>query len=147
MTPQPIILDTADRTPALNVIGVDVTVLAANTTTGAYEITVQKGAEGMGPPPHSHDWDESFYVLSGSVEMVCDGHAVLCQPGSLVHVPGGTVHAFQFGPGGGEMLEITGAGGRATQMFTDIANTVDAQSPDMGKVVAALQNNGVTVHM
>ena len=49
---------------------------------------------GGGPPPHSHDWDESFYVLRGEVEIVCDGNTAVLGAGSLVHVPRGTVHGY-----------------------------------------------------
>jgi quercetin dioxygenase-like cupin family protein len=44
-----------------------VTVLASNAATQSYGITLQQGEEGPGPPPHSHDWDEAFYVLKGEI--------------------------------------------------------------------------------
>ena len=46
--------------PALQVLGVSVTVLASTARTRGYELTLQAGDEGAGPPPHRHDWDESF---------------------------------------------------------------------------------------
>ncbi|WP_323794752.1 cupin domain-containing protein [Nisaea sp.] len=128
-------------------LGVDVSILATNAATGAYEITLQKGMEGMGPPPHSHPWDETFFILSGSVEVSCGDKTESCAAGALVHVPGGTVHAFRFGAEGGEMLEFTSAGGSATQMFADLANTIDIEHPDMAKAVKVLQRNGTTVHL
>ena len=36
--------------------------------TGGYEIFLQKGSEGSGPNPHSHPWDESFYVTKGEID-------------------------------------------------------------------------------
>ena len=82
-----------DQRPApLDVVGVAITVLAPNTRTGSYEITLQEGPEGAGPPPHSHPWDESFYVVRGSVMFSADGADHLAGPGTLVHVPAGTVH-------------------------------------------------------
>jgi quercetin dioxygenase-like cupin family protein len=90
------------------VLGVSVTVLASNIQTQGYEITLQSGGEGAGPPPHRHDWDESFFVLRGSVEISIDGKANLCGPGTLVHLPAGTVHGYRFGTGGGELFEISG---------------------------------------
>ena len=60
-----------DYGSALNVVGIGATVLASNEATHANEITLQRGAEGIGPPPHSQDWDESFYVLKGIVEFSC----------------------------------------------------------------------------
>lgn len=118
MKAQPFVVTPEDYEPALNVLGTKVTVLASNSATHAYEITLQQGDDETGPPPHSHNWDESFYVLRGQIEFTCSGKTVMCLPGTLVHVPAGTVHGFRFGVGGGEMLEFTGQGGSATQMFT-----------------------------
>jgi len=129
----------------LNVLGVRITVLASNTQTRGYEITLQSGDEGIGPPPHRHDWDESFYVLRGTVDIVIEGQAVACGPGTLVHVPAGTVHGYRYCAGGGEMLEITGKGGRATRMFTDLSKRIPPGPPDLPLVTAALAENGVTL--
>ena len=145
MTAQPFVVTPGDYDPALNVLGIKVTVLASNAATQGYEITLQQGEEGIGPPLHSHNWDESFYVLKGKVEFSCAGKTVMCTPGTLVHVPAGTVHGFRFCAGGGEMLELTGQGGFATQMFTAISKEIPAGPPDIPKVVEVLKQNGVTV--
>jgi mannose-6-phosphate isomerase-like protein (cupin superfamily) len=129
----------------LNVLGTKVTVLASSVATQSYEITLQQGDEGTGPPLHSHNWDESFYVLKGQVEFSCGGKTRLCMPGTLVHVPAGTIHGFRYGCGGGEMLELTGQGGSATQMFTAIDKEILPGPPDISKVLEVLKQNGVTV--
>lgn len=130
---------------ALNVVGTQVTVLASNAATQSYGITLQRGDEGTGPPAHSHDWDEAFYVLSGEIQFLCDGQTHLCLPGTLVHVPRGTVHGFQHGKGGGQMLEITGENARAAQMFTAVDRAIPAGPPDIPKLLRVLAQNGVTV--
>ena len=130
---------------ALNVVGTQVTVLASNAATQSYGITLQQGDEGTGPPPHRHDWDEAFYVLRGEIRFLCDGTAYACSPGTLVHVPKGTVHAFSYGAGGGQMLEITGPGARAAQMFTAVDAEIPVGPPDIPKLLDVLQRNGVTV--
>lgn len=130
---------------ALNVVGTQVTVLASNAATQSYGITLQRGDEGTGPPAHSHDWDEAFYVLSGEIQFLCDGQTHLCLPGTLVHVPRGTVHGFQYGKGGGQMLEITGENARAAQMFTAVDRAIPAGPPDIPKLLRVLAQNGVTV--
>lgn len=131
--------------PALNVVGTRVTVLASNAATQSYGVTLQQGDEGTGPPPHRHDWDECFYVLAGSVEFICDGQAHTCLPGTLVHVPRQTVHGFHYGPGGGQMLEMTGAGALAAQMFTAVDREIPPGPPDIPKLLGVLSRNGVTV--
>jgi len=45
-----------------------ITILASSRETGGYEIFLQKGLEGSGPHPHSHPWDESFYVTKGEID-------------------------------------------------------------------------------
>ncbi len=145
MKPQHFVLTHEQYHPPLNVVGTLVTVLASNAVTQSYGITLQQGDEGTGPPPHSHDWDESFYVLKGKVEFICDGKVDMCMPGTLVHVPRGTVHGFRYGSGGGQMLEVTGQGALATQMFTAVDNEIPVGPPDIPKLLEVLKRNGVTV--
>ena len=145
MKAQPFVVTPKDYDPALNVLGTRVTVLASNAATQAYEITLQQGDEGMGPPPHSHNWDESFYILKGTVEVICAGKTIVGVPGTLVHVPGGTVHSFRYGADGGEMLEFTGQGGFATQMFTALSKKFPSGAPEIPKLMEVMKQNGVTV--
>jgi len=146
MKAQSFVVTPNDYTPALNVLGTKVTVLASNKATHSHEITLQQGDEGTGPPPHSHDWDESFFIIKGKVEFTCDGKTIMCKPGTLVHVPAGIVHGFSYGAGGGEMLEFTGQGGLATQMFTAINNEIPPGPADIPKVLGVLKQNGVKVN-
>jgi quercetin dioxygenase-like cupin family protein len=145
MSVGPFVLRPDQHEAALNVVGTQVTVLASNEATQSYGITLQRGEEGTGPPPHSHDWDEAFYVLKGEVHFVCDGDAYACGAGTLVHVPRGTVHAFSYGRGGGQMLEITGAGALAAQMFTAVDKEIPVGPPDVPKLLDVLKRNGVNV--
>lgn len=142
MTVRPFVVTPQD-VHAINVLGVRITVLAANTATQGYEITLQEGDEGAGPPPHSHDWDESFYVLRGAVEIDCAGERRTLRAGSFVHVPRGTVHGYRFGPGGGGMLEIASAGGAATRMFTNVGREFPTAGGDLPKLLGLLLENGV----
>ena len=63
----------ADQAPApLKVVGEEITILANGAQTGSYELFRQAGPEGTGPPPHSHPWDEAFYVIEGEVAFGVD---------------------------------------------------------------------------
>jgi len=134
-----------DRAEALDVFGTEVTVLAFASQNGCYGITHQCGAEGSGPPPHCHPWDEAFFVLAGEITFRCGDETYVCSPGTLVHVPRNTVHAFTYGAGGGSMLEVTSRESRAAEMFTEVDAEIDAGNPDIAKALAILQRNGVTV--
>jgi len=139
------VLTPEQRETALNVFGTQVTVLASNAATQSYGITLQQGDEGTGPPPHRHDWDESFFVLNGEIEYLCGGETYKCSPGTLVHIPRGTVHGFNYGKGGGQMLEITGEGATAAQMFNAVATEIPAGPLDVAKALEVLKRNGVDV--
>ena len=145
MKAQHFVLTPDRREPALHVVGTEVVVLASNAATQSFGITFQRGDEGTGPPPHSHDWDESFYVLGGAIEFFIDGETHLCTPGTLVYASRGTVHGFRYAQGGGQMLEITGEGARAAQMFTAVNDEIPVGPPDVPKLLDVLLRNGVTV--
>jgi quercetin dioxygenase-like cupin family protein len=145
MKAQPFVVTPNDYDPPLNVLGFKLTVLASNKSTQAYEITRQQGGKEMGPPPHRHNWDESFYVIAGEVEFTCAGKTVFCPPGSLVHVPAGTVHSFRILTDGCDLLEFTGQGGNATQMFTAVSREIPPGPADIPRLLEVLNQNGVTV--
>jgi quercetin dioxygenase-like cupin family protein len=146
MSPKQLVVKPSDRSPALNVVGVKVTVLVSDTVSQAQQITLQSGDEGAGPPPHSHPWEESFYVTKGQVQFTCGGQTTTCLAGTLIHVTAGTVHAFSFGPGGGEMLEVTGKGSKAVQMFSALDREIPPGPPDASKVAQVGGKYGLAIH-
>jgi quercetin dioxygenase-like cupin family protein len=135
MTAKPFSVRPQDYAPALKIVGEEVTVLASGDATQGYEIFLQHGPEGSGPPPHSHPWDESFYVIKGQVDFGYDKESMTASPGTLVHLPAGTVHWFRFGSGGAEMLSMTSRRG-ASQLFADLAREVSPVTPDIAQLAA-----------
>ena len=119
-----------DYAPALNIVGEHVTVLASGEATEGYEIFYQRGPEGSGPPPHSHPWDESFFVTKGQIDFGIGAELMTALPGTLVHLPAGAVHWFRFGKGGGEMLSMTSRLG-ASKLFSDMAREISPINPDL----------------
>ena len=64
-------------------LGTAVRVLASRQDTGSYEVTLQEGPEGTGPPPHEHPWDEAFFVLDGELEFTSPGGSATKMFGEL----------------------------------------------------------------
>ncbi len=128
----------------LNVVGEQITVLASGEQTGGYEIFLQAGPEGSGPPPHNHPWDESFYVIKGEMALGFDKSDMIAVPGTLVHLPGGTTHWFRFGKGGCQMVSITSREG-ASRLFADIDRQISPEKPDLGKLVEIARQHGLVV--
>ncbi len=144
MAAKPFIVTPKDYAPALNIVGEHVTVLASGEATESYEIFYQRGPEGSGPPPHSHPWDESFFVTKGQIDFGIGAESTTAAPGTLVHLPAGTVHWFRFGKGGGEMLSMTSRLG-ASKMFADMAREIAPVNPDLGKLAEVGGRHGLKV--
>ena len=141
--PEPIIVLPGQAPRPLTVVGEQITVLASAKQTEGYEIFLQVGAEGSGPPPHSHGWDEAFYVTKGEIVFGVDDRQVVATPGTLVHLPAGSVHWFRYGKGGGEMVSVTSREG-ASQVFIDIDREIPMGAPDVAKLLEIGNRNGVT---
>lgn len=144
MAAKAFVVEPKDYAPTLNIVGEHVTVLASGEATGGYEIFLQRGPEGSGPPPHSHPWDESFFVTKGEIDFGLDAESTTALPGTLVHLPAGTVHWFRFGKGGGEMISMTSRLG-ASKMFTDFAREVAPTNPDLAKLAEVGGRYGLKV--
>jgi hypothetical protein len=67
----------------LQVFGEEKTILASNGQTGSYAVYVHDAPQGVGPPHHSHPWDEAFYVIDGAVDFVCRDVAKTFNAGGL----------------------------------------------------------------
>jgi quercetin dioxygenase-like cupin family protein len=144
MAVRPFVVTPQDYAPPLNIVGEHVTVLASGEATGGYEIFLQRGPEGSGPPPHSHPWDESFFVIKGQIDFGIGAESTTASPGTLVHLPAGSTHWFRFGRGGGEMLSMTSRLG-ASKMFADMAREVAPVNPDLQQLAEVGARHGLKV--
>ena len=133
-----------DRPQSLNVVGEQITVLASGAQTGSYEIFLQAGPEGSGPPPHNHPWDEAFYVIAGEVTFGVGDRESVAATGTLVQIPGGTTHWFRFGGSGGEMISVTSRQG-ASEFFTDVDRKISPQDPDLGALIGIAESHGLGI--
>lgn len=141
----PLIVSRDQAPMPLKMVGEEIIVLASSEQTGSYEIFRQSGPEGVGPPPHSHPWDEAFYVVEGDVIFSAgELHDVTASPGTLVHIPGNTTHWFRFGEGGGVMISMTSGAG-ASAFFTEIDAEISPTDPDFGALIGIAVANGLTV--
>ncbi len=147
MSLEPRVTKPADRNAALDVVGTKITVLASGDDSNRQQITLQSGSEGTGPPPHSHGWDEYFFVTSGQIRFTVAGETTICPAGTLVQIPAGTVHSFAYGPGGGEMIEITGGQSQAIEMFTAMDREIPPGPPDAAQAIRVLGEHGVKVQL
>lgn len=146
MNHQPMVVTPENRATPLNVVGEHVTVLASSAQTGSFEIFHQTGPENSGPPPHSHPWDEAFFVVHGEVEFTVGDLSSVATPGTLVQVPADTVHCFRIAVDGAQMLSVTSRHG-ASELFQDIDRNISPVDPDLGALLAIGTAHGLTLAM
>ncbi|MHB8745075.1 MAG: cupin domain-containing protein [Gammaproteobacteria bacterium] len=96
-----------------------ITILADNSQTGSYEVYLHDAPEGAGSPPHSHPWDEAFYVMQGTVDFNCGGVESTVTVGGFVHVPAGMIHSFRYASPTAQIFGVTSGKGAAA-LFTAI---------------------------
>ena len=145
MSEQPIILSPAARPRALQIVGEKLTVLADNSVTNGYEVFLQEGPAGSGPPPHHHTWDEAFFILEGEVDFGVGERRLTATVGTFVHLPAGTSHWFRFGAAGGKMLSLTGAGSQASAFFTGVDAALPQGEMDVAVIERVASEHDLTI--
>lgn len=69
--------------------------LRSEQTGGALGVVRGETSAGWpGPPIHHHDFDETFYVLSGELTFEVAGSRVTARAGDLAFAPRGVVHGY-----------------------------------------------------
>ena len=117
---QSLILDPVSSCRPLHIAGFDIRVLLSGNDAQAVEVFLSTGKGGTGPAPHSHPWEETFFVLRGSIVFGIGTHENSVGPGTLVHVSGGERHWYRFGEDEGEFLSFT-SGKAAAAMYRELA--------------------------
>lgn len=82
--------------PHLGVAGDTYTILVSGKdTAGHYCLIDMHVPPGGGPPPHRHDFEESFTLLEGEIEAVFRGKKVIVKAGETINIPANAPHQFQ----------------------------------------------------
>jgi len=83
------------RMPHIGLVGDTYTVLlAAKDTAGRYCLIDMHIPPGGGPPPHRHDFEETFVLLEGELEATFRGVKSMVKAGDTVHIPANAPHRF-----------------------------------------------------
>jgi len=96
-----------------------------------FEAIVPKGG---GPPPHVHSReDESFYIVSGSLEIRLGDKTYQAKRGDFVYIPRGTVHSFKNVGGDTAVQLVTfvpaGVEGFFEEVFPKVTDRTAAPPP------------------
>jgi quercetin dioxygenase-like cupin family protein len=127
----------------LQVVGEQIRVLAPAARTGSYEIFLQSGSDGAGPPPHTHPWDEAYFVIEGRLEVLLADRKLEVAAGKLVFVPRGTTHAFRILGPSTKFLSIN-SHGDASEFFTAVDRETGG-SLDLPKLLSAAERHQIAI--
>src|ERR1022692_2650397 len=79
--------DTAESLPHIGLVGDTYTILLSGADTdGRYCLIDMHIPPGGGPPPHRHDFEESFTVLEGEIEAIFRGAKSTIRAGEVVNI-------------------------------------------------------------
>jgi quercetin dioxygenase-like cupin family protein len=81
--------------PHIGLIGDTYTVLiSGDDTNGRYCLIDMHIPPGGGPPPHRHDFEESFSLLEGEIEATFRGEKTTVRAGETLNIPANAPHSF-----------------------------------------------------
>jgi quercetin dioxygenase-like cupin family protein len=82
--------------PHVGLVGDTYTILLkGGDTAGRYCLIDMHVPPGGGPPPHRHDFEESFIVLEGEIEATFRGVKSIVRAGETVNIPANAPHQFR----------------------------------------------------
>jgi len=68
--------------------------LSGMDTAGRFTLIDMRVPPGGGPPPHRHDFEETFILLDGELEATFRGEKRIVRAGETVHIPANAPHQF-----------------------------------------------------
>ncbi|HXI03985.1 MAG TPA: dimethylsulfonioproprionate lyase family protein [Candidatus Saccharimonadales bacterium] len=110
---------------------------------GAWSLTRVSAPRDVGAPPHDHDFDESYYVMSGSLWLMAGGKEVELGAGEFIHIPGGTVHAFKGTSDAPTQILILQAPGDAEEFFRACAREIKKIPDDLARMPELGARHGI----
>lgn len=132
----------ADAGESHFVLGETLRPMLTNAMGSSIEIFDTKGVPGGGPPPHTHQWEEIYVVLSGEMDVVVDGKTTRLRPGGYAHVPANTPHGYTTIDETHFLTIVTK--GNAAKFFKQVANEVEMNPPDIQGVLRVGAEHGIT---
>jgi quercetin dioxygenase-like cupin family protein len=84
-----------DNLPHIGLVGDTYTVtVTGDQTAGRFCVVDMHIPPGGGPPPHRHDFEETFIVLEGEMVATFRGQKSIVRAGDTLHIPANAPHQF-----------------------------------------------------
>ena len=87
--------DTDETLPHIGLVGDTYTiVVSGEETAGRFCVIDMHIPPGGGPPPHRHDFEETFVLLDGEMEATFRGKKTTVRAGETINIPANAPHQF-----------------------------------------------------
>jgi quercetin dioxygenase-like cupin family protein len=88
-------LDNQQSLPHIGLVGDTYTItVSGDDTAGRFCVIDMHIPPGGGPPPHRHDFEETFILLEGEIEATFRGKKSVVRAGDTVNIPANAPHQF-----------------------------------------------------
>jgi mannose-6-phosphate isomerase-like protein (cupin superfamily) len=88
--------DKNESLPHIGLVGDTYTILLAGANTaGRFCLIDMYIPSGGGPPPHRHDFEETFIILEGEIEATFRGAKSVVRASETIHIPANAPHQFR----------------------------------------------------
>jgi quercetin dioxygenase-like cupin family protein len=129
--------DSDPNLPHIGLVGDTYTILlSANDTNGRYCLIDMHVPPGGGPPPHRHDFEETFVIVEGEIEATFRREKRVVKAGETIHIPANAPHQFHnSSAAAARMLCICAPAGQE-EFFTEVGTPVATRitsSPKLGQ--------------
>ena len=89
-------IDKDQSLPHIGLVGDTYTItVTGNDTNGRFSVIDMHIPPGGGPPPHRHDFEETFILLEGEIEATFRGNKSVARAGDTVNIPSNAPHQFR----------------------------------------------------
>ena len=107
----------------------------------AFVTTVSPGGNTL--PAHSHDWDETMYVVAGTLAFVIDGATREVSAGEAVFIQSGAVHRYEnLTDDDASMLIVSTPGLNHESYFSRVADVLNGPGEqDRDEAIRALMED------
>ena len=127
-----------DSLPHLAIAGGIYTILlSGQETAGRFTLIEMLVPPGGGPPPHRHDFDETFSVLEGAIEVTFRDQKITLAAGQAANIPANAPHSFVNVSKGTARLHCTTAPAGQDEFFKAVGDAVPSRNSPPPKLSAA----------
>ena len=133
--------NTDQNLPHIGLVGDTYTVLlSGDDTNGRYCLIDMHIPPGGGPPPHRHDFEESFTLLEGEIETNFRGKKSVVRAGETINIPANAPHSFRNASQGSVRLLCICAPAGQEEFFAEVGIAVASRTTRAPKLDAAAQS-------